>query len=73
MIELDKKGINLYFLPPYSSELNRIKKLWQQMKYMSGCPQNGAYWKCLMLMSAIIYCRILIKISILNFNKCDFL
>ncbi|CDS53405.1 Mobile element protein [Polaromonas sp. CG9_12] len=34
MIELEKKGIKLYFLPPYSPELNRIEKLWQQMKYV---------------------------------------
>jgi transposase len=34
MIELEKKDIRLYFLPPYSPELNRIEKLWQQMKYV---------------------------------------
>ena len=28
------QGITLYFLPPYSPELNRIEKLWQQMKYV---------------------------------------
>lgn len=32
--ELEEKGIKLYFLPPYSPELNRIEKLWQQMKYV---------------------------------------
>ena len=34
MAELKLKGIRLYFLPPYSPELNRIEKLWQQMKYV---------------------------------------
>jgi transposase len=27
------KGLKLYFLPPYSPELNRIEKLWHKMKY----------------------------------------
>jgi transposase len=31
---LELQGIQLYFLPPYSPELNRIEKLWQQMKYV---------------------------------------
>lgn len=31
---LELKGIKLYFLPPYSPELNRIEKLWQQMKHV---------------------------------------
>ena len=34
MAGLELKGIKLYFLPPYSPELNRIEKLWQQMKYV---------------------------------------
>lgn len=34
IVELEEKGIKLYFLPPYSPELNRIEKLWQQMKYV---------------------------------------
>ena len=34
MTALGLQGIKLYFLPPYSPELNRIEKLWQQMKYV---------------------------------------
>jgi transposase len=30
---LREKGLTLYFLPPYSPELNRIEKLWHKMKY----------------------------------------
>ena len=30
---LHAKGLTLYFLPPYSPELNRIEKLWHKMKY----------------------------------------
>jgi hypothetical protein len=30
---LAQKGLKLYFLPPYSPELNRIEKLWHKMKY----------------------------------------
>lgn len=30
---LKEKGLTLYFLPPYSPELNRIEKLWHKMKY----------------------------------------
>jgi transposase len=30
---LKAKGVTLYFLPPYSPELNRIEKLWHKMKY----------------------------------------
>lgn len=30
---LRQKGLTLYFLPPYSPELNRIEKLWHKMKY----------------------------------------
>jgi len=31
--ELAQKGLTLYFLPPYSPELNRIEKFWHKMKY----------------------------------------
>ena len=30
---LKEKGMRYYFLPPYSSELNRIEILWKKMKY----------------------------------------
>lgn len=30
---LKTKGLTLYFLPPYSPELNRIELLWHKMKY----------------------------------------
>jgi len=30
---LETRGLKLYFLPPYSPELNRIEKLWHKMKY----------------------------------------
>jgi len=30
---LRNQGLTLYFLPPYSPELNRIEKLWHKMKY----------------------------------------
>ena len=30
---LTQKGLKLYFLPPYSPELNRIEKLWHKVKY----------------------------------------
>ena len=30
---LKNQGVTLYFLPPYSPELNRIEKLWHLMKY----------------------------------------
>lgn len=30
---LKTKGMQLYFLPPYSPELNRIEMLWYKMKY----------------------------------------
>ena len=30
---LHNQGLTLYFLPPYSPELNRIEKLWHKMKY----------------------------------------
>ncbi len=31
--EWEKKGMYLYYLPPYSPELNRIEILWKQAKY----------------------------------------
>ena len=30
---LERQGLKLYFLPPYSPELNRIEKLWHKIKY----------------------------------------
>ena len=30
---LKTKGLTLYFLPPYSPELNRIERLWHKMKH----------------------------------------
>lgn len=30
---LEKRGLTLYFLPPYSPELNRIERLWHKIKY----------------------------------------
>ena len=30
---LEQHGLKLYFLPPYSPELNRIERLWHKMKY----------------------------------------
>jgi transposase len=30
---LAQKGLRLYFLPPYSPELNRIEKFWHKVKY----------------------------------------
>ncbi len=30
---LQKQGLTLYFLPPYSPELNRIEKLWHLIKH----------------------------------------
>lgn len=31
--ELEQKNLRLYFLPPYSPELNRIERLWHKIKY----------------------------------------
>jgi hypothetical protein len=31
--DLARVGVRLFFLPPYSSELNRIEPLWRQVKY----------------------------------------
>jgi transposase len=34
MVELlKKKGLTLYFLPPYSPERNRIEVFWRKVKY----------------------------------------
>ena len=30
---LEAAGVTLYYLPPYSPELNRIEELWRQVKY----------------------------------------
>jgi transposase len=30
---LAKQGLSLYFLPPYTPELNRIERLWHNIKY----------------------------------------
>ena len=30
---LKKQGLTLYFLPPYSPELNRIEILWRKVKH----------------------------------------
>lgn len=30
---LATQGVRLYFLPPYSPELNRIERLWHKFKY----------------------------------------
>ena len=30
---LQKQGVELYFLPPYSPELNRIERLWHKIKH----------------------------------------
>lgn len=32
-------GLTLYFLPPYSPELNRIERLWHKMKYTWMAPK----------------------------------
>ena len=41
---LETKGVTLYFLPPYSPELNRIEELWHLMKHtwMAVRCQNSA-------------------------------
>jgi transposase len=31
--QLKQKGLTLYFLPPYSPELNRVEILWRKLKY----------------------------------------
>jgi transposase len=33
LAHLKQQGLTLYFLPPYSPELNRIELLWHKMKY----------------------------------------
>ncbi len=37
--DLKKKGVTLYFLPPYSPELNKIERLWHKMKYTWMAPK----------------------------------
>lgn len=32
-LDWEKRGLYLYFLPPYSPQLNRIEMLWKHMKY----------------------------------------
>jgi transposase len=32
---LEAAGVTLYYLPPYSPELNRIEELWRQIKYQA--------------------------------------
>ena len=36
---LKKQGVTLYFLPPYSPELNRIELLWHKVKYTWMAPK----------------------------------
>lgn len=36
---LESQGVTLYFLPPYSPELNRIEQLWHKMKYTWMAPR----------------------------------
>jgi len=36
---LKKQGVTLYFLPPYSPELNRIERLWHKMKHTWMAPK----------------------------------
>ena len=36
---LESIGLKLYFLPPYSPELNRIERLWHKMKYTWMAPK----------------------------------
>jgi transposase len=41
IVELLKaQGLTLYFLPPYSPELNRIERLWHKMKYTWMAPKR---------------------------------
>ena len=46
---LQGKGLKLYFLPPYSPELNRIEKLWHKMKSTNGWPSSRVMHKPLRL------------------------
>ena len=46
---LQGKGLKLYFLPPYSPELNRIEKLWHKMKSTNGWPSSRVMHKLLRL------------------------
>ena len=36
---LKTQGVTLYFLPPYSPELNRIERFWQAMKFTWMAPK----------------------------------
>ena len=36
---LKTQGVTLYFLPPYSPELNRIERFWHSMKYTWMAPK----------------------------------
>ncbi|MDQ1816862.1 transposase, partial [Massilia sp. CCM 9210] len=38
----ERQGLYLYYLPPYSPELNRIEILWKQAKY---------FWRCFRYMA----------------------
>jgi transposase len=37
---LEAAGVLLYYLPPYTPELNRIEELWRQVKYQD-LPQRS--------------------------------
>ena len=45
---LEKKNLSVYFLPPYSPELNRIERLWHKIKYtwMSARRRTKEELKC---------------------------
>jgi transposase len=36
---LQRQGVTLFFLPPYSPELNRIERLWHMMKHTWMAPK----------------------------------
>jgi transposase len=40
MAVLRRQGVTLYFLPPYSQELNRIEKLWHLVKHRWMAPKH---------------------------------
>ena len=40
MAVLRRQGVTLYFLPPYSPELNRIEKLWHLVKHRWMAPKH---------------------------------
>lgn len=37
---LETKGLTIYFLPPYSPELNRIERLWHKIKHTWMTPKH---------------------------------